>query len=93
MMSYAPGSSVGTTSTSVPDCGKQTPDHLAVCTVERTVTHSLPPTGAQQDHNNHRVHRGEEQNPMDRTTITKGIIRTIGPQGGENHQHDIDTTR
>ena len=36
MMSYAQGSSVGTTSTSVPECGKETPDRLAVCTVERT---------------------------------------------------------
>ena len=62
-MSYAEGSSVGTTSTSVPDCRKETPDCLAVCTVERTVKHWLPLThrgepSAQQDHNNHRVHGG-----------------------------------
>ena len=86
MMSYARGSGVGTTSTSVPECRKETPDRLAVCTVERTVTHSLPLTGeppAQQDHNHHRVHGGEEQNTMDRTS----------PQGGgENHQHSIGAT-
>ena len=61
MMSHAQGSSVGTTSTSVPGCRKETPDRPAVCTVERTVTHRLPLTGeprAQQDQNNHRVDGG-----------------------------------
>ena len=73
MMSYAQGSSVGTTSTSVPECRKETPDRLAVCTVDRTVTHRLPLTGEppeQRDHTNHKVHKGEEQNHMDRTTRT-----------------------
>ena len=36
MMAYAQGSSVGTTSTSVPECRQKTPDRFAVCTVERT---------------------------------------------------------
>ena len=38
-------SSSGTTSTSVPKCRKETPDRLAVRTVERTVTHKLPRGG------------------------------------------------
>ena len=79
MMSYAQGSGVGTTSTSVPECRKETPDRLAVCTVERTVTHSLllrgePP--AQQDHNHHRVHGGRSRIPW------TGPPEPPGPQGG-----------
>ena len=86
MMSYAPGSSVGTTSTSVPECGKETPDRVAVCTLERTVTHKLPLTGAQQDHNNHRVHSGEEQeqNQMGGSTRT---TRITGGRGESPTQH------
>ena len=45
MMSYAQGSSVGTTSTTVPECSRETPDRLVRRTVERTVTHGLPLTG------------------------------------------------
>ena len=44
VMSYAQDSSVGTTSTFVPQCRKETPDRLAVCTVERRVTQRLPLT-------------------------------------------------
>ena len=56
MMSYAQGSSVGTTSTSVPECRKETPDRLAFCTVEGAATHRLPLTEepAQQE----QQHRG-----------------------------------
>ena len=75
MMSYAQGSSVGTTSTSVPECSKETPDRLAV------------EPSAQQDHNNHRVHRGEEQNHMDRTTRTTGT-RAGGAESPTQHRCD-----
>ena len=82
MMSYAQGSSVGTTSTSVPECRKETTDRLAVCTAERTVTHRLPLTQggeppAQQNHKNHRG--GAEPHGQDTGTTREG----------ENHQHSM----
>ena len=74
---------MGTTSTFVPECGKETPDRLAV-TVERTVASCRGgQTPGEQDHNN-RAHRGEEQNHMDRPGDYRG--------GGENHRHSIGAT-
>ena len=78
MMSYAQGSSAGTTSTSVPEC-----------TVERTVTQVAAQRGrepqAQQDHNNHRVHRGtrgEEAESHGHDHENPEAPPSIGARGG-----------
>ena len=54
----------------------------------------LPLTGeppAQQDHNNNRVHRGEEQDHMDRTTRTRDH-RGGGAESPTQHRCDAGQT-
>ena len=99
MMSYAQGSSVRTTSTSVPKCRKETPDRFAVCTVERTVAQRLPLT-------HKRNHQHNRTTTTTTTGSTGGRSRTTWtgppePQGqggggggvgrGENRQHSSTT--
>ena len=96
MMSCAQGSSVGTTSTSVPECKKGTPDRLAVCTIKRTLTHRLPltqggRTTAQQDHNNHSV-GGAEPHGQDHQNHRDHRDHREGGGGAENHQHSTRRT-
>ena len=68
MMFYAQGSSVQTATTSVLECRKETPDRLAVCTVERTVTQVTSHRRENYQHN--------------RTTTTTGCTGRKGDHGG-----------
>ena len=89
MMSYVQGANVGTTSTFVLERRESTPDRLAVCTVERIVTHRLPlAQGGEPQHN--RTTGGRS-----RTTWTKPP-EPQGPQGGGGEsptQHDAPAER
>ena len=83
---------MGTTSTSVPECRKKTPDRLVVCTVERTVTHRLLHTGVGEPSTTGTTTTGSTRG---RSRITwTGPPEPQGPQrgAGDNHQHSIGTT-
>ena len=78
MMSYARGSSVGTTSTSVPECRKKTPDRLAVCTVEDS--HARVAWNIVRENNQHKAHNPKQpQGPQ--------------PGGAEPHGQDRQNHR
>ena len=83
MMSYAQGSSVGTTSTSVRECRKETTDRLAVCTAERTVTHRLPLTQGGRT-----TSTAEPQQPQGRSRTTWTGHRDHKGGGELPTQHD-----
>ena len=91
MMSYAQGSNVGTTSTSVPECRKEMPDRLDVCTVKRTVKHRLLLTqGGNHQHNRTATTTGSTEG-RSRTTWTGPPEPTEGRRTASG-QHNRTTT-